>query len=279
VVATTSIVADAVQRIGGPHVHLTTLMPPGTDPHTHLPSPADAEALASARLVLFNGLHLEGKMTDLLEQPQSGRRAAAVASAIPVSQLRPADGRDAAHDPHVWFDVKLWAECMKVVRDELVALDPAHAAEFRANADAYLAELAALDAEVRAAINKLPPDRRILVTSHDAFGYFGRAYGVTVRGLQGVSTASAAGTKDVEGLATFLAENGVPAVFGESSVAEKGLYKVLDTVRSRYGRTVKLVGGADALYSDSLGPPGSPGETYVGMVRHNVGVMVKALAP
>jgi manganese/zinc/iron transport system substrate-binding protein len=254
-------------------------MPPGTDPHTHLPSPADAEALASADLVLFNGLHLEGKMTDLLEHDTSGRRAAAVAGRIDPAKLRPADGGELAHDPHVWFDVRLWMECVAVVRDELAALDPAHAAEFKANADAYLAELAALDGEVRASIGKLPPGRRVLVTSHDAFGYFGRAYGVEVRGLQGVSTAAAAGTRDVEELAKYLGERSVPAVFTESSVAPKGLQKVLDTVKERYGRSVRLVGDADALYSDSLGPPGSPGETYVGMVRHNVGVMVKALAP
>ncbi len=284
VVATTSIIADTVRQVGGPHVAVTALMGPGTDPHTYLPSPSDTTALASADIVFFNGLHLEGKMTQLLEENEAGAaRAVAVSRTLdPATQLRKAETADGAYDPHVWFDVRLWMKCVEVVRDELADIDPAHAADYRANADRYLKELDALDAEVRAKAAKLPPARRVLVTSHDAFGYFARAYGFEVRGLQGVSTAAATGTRDVEELANFLGQREIPAVFCETSVRPKGLEKVQDTVREKYKREVRLVGGpharADALYSDALGEPGTPGETYVGMVRHNIDVIVRALS-
>ena len=279
VVATTGMIADAVRQVGGDHVQVTALMGPGTDPHTYLPSPSDASALASAHVVFFNGLHLEGKMTQLLEENQAGAaRAVAVSRAIEPARLLHADGGDGAHDPHVWFDVRLWLKCVEVVRDELAAVDPARAADYRANADRYLNELDALDREVREKAGRLPASRRVVVTSHDAFGYFARAYGFEVRGLQGVSTAAATGTRDVDELANFLGQRQIPAVFCETSVRPKGLEKVLDTVREKYGREVRLVGGADALYSDALGEPGTSGESYVGMVRHNIDVIVRALS-
>jgi manganese/zinc/iron transport system substrate-binding protein len=279
VVTTTGIIADTVRQVGGPHVQVTALMGPGTDPHTYLPSPSDASALASAHVVFFNGLHREGKMTQLLEENQAGAaRAVAVSRAIEPARLRHADGGDGAHDPHVWFDVRLWMTCVEVVRDELAALDPARAADYHANADRYLKELDALDNEVRRKAATLPPTRRVLVTSHDAFGYFAGAYGFEVRGLQGVSTAAATSTRDVEELANFLGQRQIPAVFCETSVRPKGLEKVLDTVREKYQREVRLIGGDDALYSDALGEPGTPGETYVGMVRHNIDVIVRALS-
>jgi manganese/zinc/iron transport system substrate-binding protein len=218
-------------------------------------------------------------MTDVLEQG-TGRRAKAVAVAgrlDPAKDLRHAEGGDAAHDPHVWFDVRLWMRCVEVVRDTLTADDPAHAADYKANADGYLAELAKLDAEVRAKAESLPKERRVLVTSHDAFGYFGAAYGFEVHGLQGVSTASETTTKDVQDLAVFLGTRRIPAVFGETSVPPKGLQAVLDAVKEKYGHEVRLVGGENALYSDALGEPGTPGESYVGMVRHNIDVIVGAL--
>ncbi|HET6572817.1 MAG TPA: zinc ABC transporter substrate-binding protein [Fimbriiglobus sp.] len=279
VTVTTSVIADTVRQVGGSHVRVTALMGPGVDPHTYLPSPSDAVALASAHIVFFNGLHLEGKMTQLLEENQAGTaRAVPVSRAIDPARLRHADSADGAHDPHVWFDVRLWMTCVEVVRDELSALDPARAADYRANADRYLKELDALDREVREKAAKLPSDRRVLVTSHDAFGYFGRAYGFEVHGLQGVSTAAATGTRDISDLATFLGRRQIPAVFCETSVPSKGLESVLNSVRNKYQREVRLVGGADALYSDALGEPGTPGESYVGMVRHNIDVIVRALS-
>lgn len=279
VVVTTSIIADTVRQVGGPHVEVTSLMGPGVDPHTYNPSAGDTTALESAHIVFFNGLHLEGKMAHQLEEHKGSSRAVAVTRGLRPDQLRKADDADGAFDPHVWFDVRLWIKSVEVVRDELVSLDPPRAASYRANAERYLKELEALDTEVRAKATRIPERQRVLVTSHDAFGYFGAAYGFEVRGLQGVSTASSPSTKDVEDLANFLGQRQIPAVFGETSVPSKGLKKVLDSVHEKYGRDVKLVGGAEALYSDALGEPDTAGGTYVGMVRHNIDVIVKALAP
>ena len=281
VVCTTTIVADAVQRVGGDRVAGQTVMGRGIDPHRYQPTAGDSVKLESAHLVFFNGLHLEGKMADIFEQGAANNtlRAAAVTRAIPVGELRQAeeDGPE-ARDPHVWFDVTLWAKTIDVVRDELSALDPAGADQYRRNADAYRKELAALDAEVRAAIQTIPETKRVLVTSHDAFGYFGRAYGLEVHGLQGVSTASDPSPRDVESLARLLGTRRIPAVFGETSVPPKGLQKVMDVVASTYQFDVTLIGGDNALFSDALGEPGGPGGTYPGMVRHNVGVIVRALS-
>ncbi|MBX9624754.1 MAG: zinc ABC transporter substrate-binding protein [Gemmataceae bacterium] len=279
VVCTTTLVADLVNRVGGERVQVDALMGPGVDPHRYLPTAGDRAKLDAAHLVVFNGLHLEGKMTDVFEKGRDRYRAVAVTRDLDRSLLRPADTDGGEYDPHVWFDVALWAKCLPVVRDELAKLDPAGAEVYARNADAYAKELAALDAEVRAAADKLPPARRVLVTSHDAFGYFGRAYGFEVHGLQGVSTASETGTPDRQRLARLLGEKKVPAVFTETSVPDDGLRAVLDTALKDFGQRVTLVGGDDALYSDALGPPGSPGATYPGMVRHNATTIVRALAP
>ena len=278
VVATTGMIADAAERIGGGRVRVEVLMGPGVDPHRYQPSAGDLSKLGSAKLILFNGLHLEGKMSDLLEHSM-GHKAVAVTKHLDHQKLRAADIDGGVHDPHVWFDVRLWGECVKTVRDEMAAAFPEHAAEFRANADAYLKELADLDAEVRAKAGKLPKDRRVLFTSHDAFGYFADAYGFEVFGLQGVSTSLESGTKDVEKLADEIGRRRVPAVFTETSVPSQGLEQVLAAVRSKHSYRVNLIGGDDALCSDALGEPGTPTGTYIGMVRHNIDVIVKALAP
>ncbi len=278
VVCTTTIVADVVKRVGGGRVAVEALMGPGVDPHGYIPTAGDRARLERAHLVFFNGLHLEGKMTDTFEKSRRRFRAYAVTRNIPDSELRAADTDGGPHDPHVWFDVKLWAKTIEPVRSELTNLDPDGAAVYAANANEYRNELDKLDAEVRATVGTLPKERRILVTGHDAFGYFGRAYGFEVRGLQGVSTASEVGTTDRDRLAEFLGTHKIPAVFTETSIDDKGLRAVLDDTRRRYGHTVRLVGGDDALYSDALGAPGSPGGTYAGMVRHNVKVIVDALS-
>jgi manganese/zinc/iron transport system substrate-binding protein len=280
VVCTTTIVADVAQRVGGDRVSVQTLMGAGVDPHKYLPLPSDRAKLEAAHLVFFNGLHLEGKMTDLFEKANGRIRGFAVTRDIPPGDLRAAEpGTEIQHDPHVWFDVRLWMKTVGCVRDELTALDRAGAETYARNADAYLTELAALDSEIREKINRIPKEQRILVTSHDAFGYFGRAYGFDVRGLQGVSTASETNTPDRQKLAEFLGSKRVPAVFTETSVPPEGLQAVLETTRRDWKHEVKLVGGDDALFSDALGEPGTPGGTYAGMVRHNVDTIVKALTP
>ena len=277
VTCTTTVVADAVRRVGGDRVKVDTLMGPGEDPHRYISRNSDRRRLDDAHLVFFSGLHLEGKMADLFEKNRDRWRAHAVAGGIDPAKLLKADADGGEHDPHVWFDVTLWKHAVEAVRDALVGLDPAGADTYRANATTYLRELDDLDAAIRKELAAVPADRRVLVTSHDAFGYFGRAYGFEVVGLQGVSTASEVGTKQREKLADLLGERKIPAVFTETSVPDDGLKAVLDDVRAKYKHGVRLVGGDDALYSDALGGPGSPGETYPGMVRHNARVIAAAL--
>lgn len=278
VVCTTTVVADVVQRVGGDRVAVQTLMGAGVDPHRYLPTAGDRARLESAHLVFFNGLHLEGKMTDTFVKASGRIRGVAVTRDIPTDLLRPAEpGTEIMHDPHVWFDVRLWKRTVAVVRDELAALDPGGTDQYQANAAAYEAELDALDSEIRAALDRVPSDRRVMVTSHDAFGYFGRSYGFEVHGLQGVSTASETSTPDVQKLAEFLGRRKIPAVFTETSTPEGGLKAVLDVCRRDHKFGVKLVGGDAALFSDALGEAGTPGGTYPGMIRHNVSVIVDAL--
>ncbi len=277
VVCTTTIVADAVKRVGGDRVAIETLMGAGIDPHKYLAKLDDRKKLDAAHLVFVNGLHLEGKMADLFEKNQDRWRAHAVAGTIDHANLRKADVDGGEHDPHIWFDVQLWTNAVGVVRDALAELDPTGADGYKANAAAYVKELEALDAEIRTKLATVPKEKQVLVTSHDAFGYFGRAYGFEVIGLQGVSTASETGTAQRDALAQKIGKQKVPAVFTETSVPDDGLRAVLDDVKSKYKHEVRLVGGDDALYSDALGEPGSPGATYPGMIRHNVSVIVEAL--
>lgn len=276
VLATTSIIGDAAERIGGGKVRVEVLMGPGTDPHRYQPSAGDLGRLTSAKLVLFNGLHLEGKMTEHLEHSPGGR-AVAVTRDLRKSDLLRAEVDGGEFDPHVWFDVARWKTCVGTVRDAMIEKFPDHAITFRANAEAYLKELDDLDREVKEKANKLTKEQRVMVTSHDAFRYFADAYKFEVKGLQGVSTGAESGTADVSALAKYIAGHKVPAIFTETSVPERGLQQVLDAVKQQHQWDVKLVGDDEALYSDSLGEPGTPGGTYAGTVRHNIDVIVKHL--
>jgi manganese/zinc/iron transport system substrate-binding protein len=275
VLATTGMIADATQVVGGDRVQVDCLMGPGIDPHLFVPRPDHLTRIQQAHLVLYNGLHLEGKMTDIFAD--RGRTDWTVAVAEGLPDLRQAEvGFEGTYDPHVWFDVRLWMKCVEKIRDTLVEIDPLHADIYRTNATQYLSQLAALDSEVREKIARLPTERRVLVTAHDAFGYFGRAYSFEVRGLQGVSTAGDTSGRDVQELADLIGTRKIKAVFTETSVPDKGMKAVMEAVRSKYkGFEVRLA--EDKLYSDALGAPGSGGETYVGMVRHNVDAIVRAL--
>lgn len=276
ILATTGMIADAVRNVGGDAVEVDCLMGPGVDPHKYVPTPNDLGRLRTADLVLYNGLDLEGKMGETLAARSADRRTVAVADQLP--NLRPAEeGHDGHFDPHVWFDVRLWMKSVERVRDALIELNPDRANQFQANADRYLKELDSLDSEVRAKLDKVPRSRRVLITAHDAFGYFGRAYNFEVKGLQGISTASDTSSRDVQELADLIGTRQIPAVFAESSVPSKGMEAVMKAVRMKFkGLEVKLA--EEELYSDALGTAGSTGETYIGMVRHNVDAIVKALA-
>jgi manganese/zinc/iron transport system substrate-binding protein len=276
VVATTTIVGDLVDAIGGDDVTLEVLMGPGVDPHLYKPSAGDVRRMASARAIFLNGLHLEGKMGEVLEEMgQRGVPTAAIAECIPEARLIDSSAAGAGlHDPHVWFDVGLWMVAAECARDALVEMDPANADRYRERAEAYLTELKNLDAWVRDRIETLPTERRVLVTAHDAFSYFGRAYGFEVRGLLGISTAAEAGTADVQRLAEFIAERRIPAIFVESSVPPRYVEALRQAVVAR-GFDVTIGG---SLYSDALGDPGGPAATYVGTVRSNVETIVSALS-
>jgi len=272
-VATTGQIGDLVRNVGGDRVQVTALMGPGIDPHLYKASAGDVERLRNADVIFYNGLHLEAKMADVLERLGARQPTVAVAEAIPELRLISSPAFPDAHDPHVWFDLSLWQTALEAVRDALAGLDPDHAETYRANAAAYHEKLAELDAYVREQIARITPSRRVLVTAHDAFNYFGRAYGLQVRGLQGISTATEAGTGDVQDLAAFIAEHRIPALFVETSVSPKAIEAVRAAVRSR-GFEVVLGG---EIFSDALGDPDTPAGTYLGMVRHNTDTIVAAL--
>lgn len=275
VITTTGMIADAASRVGGEHVRVTALMGPGIDPHLYKASEGDVARLAGADLILYNGLHLEAKMAEVLGEMdrRSGTTAVAVAEVIDESKLlRPAEF-EGAYDPHVWFDVELWMSAVARVADAMADADPEHLDAYRANAEAYLTELSVLHLEVADRARSVPPDLRVLITAHDAFHYFGTAYGFEVKGLQGISTQSEAGTADVAGLAKFITARRIPAIFVESSVPPRAIEAVQAAVRAR-GFEVAIGG---ELFSDAMGDPDTPEGTYIGMVRHNIETIVAAL--
>lgn len=274
VLTTTGIIGDIAGRIAGGHAEVESLMQTGVDPHLYKASESDVRRMAEADLILYNGLHLEGKMADVLVKMARSRPVVAVSEEIPREQLREPPEFAGQYDPHIWFDVQLWSLTLAPIAAELSRLDPAHAADYQANAEALRRQLEELDGWVEARIRELPPQRRILVTAHDAFGYFGRRYGVEVLGLQGISTLSEAGLQDVERVVDRVVESRIPAIFVESSVPRRSIEAVQAAVRSR-GHEV-AVGGE--LFSDSMGPAGTEEGTYPGMVRHNVNTLVEALS-
>lgn len=276
-VATTGMIADLVDNIGGERLELTGLMGPGVDPHLYTATAADMGRLARADIIFYNGLHLEGKMSTIFEDMRRrGIRTVAVTDALSATELRPAaDGMHGPHDPHVWFDVRLWMKAARHVCEALKELDPTHAASYQARTDRYLAQLADLHAEVRRKAEQVPRGQRVLITAHDAFYYFGQAYGFEVRGLQGISTAEEPSVEAVQSLAAFIAERRLPAIFVESSVPPRTIQAVQRAVAAR-GHTVAIGG---ELFSDALGDAGTPEGTYIGMIRHNIDTIVKALAP
>jgi manganese/zinc/iron transport system substrate-binding protein len=275
VTATIGMITDAVRIVGGDHVEVTGLMKSGVDPHLYKASQGDIRKLDQADIVFYNGLHLEGKMAEILEKMAEKKTAVAVSDAIERELLRSgaSSGIDAAYDPHIWFDVKLWMKAVGAIRDTLAEYDPEHADDYRSNAEQYLHELEQLDAEVADSIASIPEQSRVLVTAHDAFGYFGQAYNIKVMGLQGMSTASEAGAKDLIDLRDYLIENKIKAIFIESSIPRKAIDAVIEGAKEK-GYDLALGG---QLFSDAMGEEGTPEGTYIGMVRHNARTIAEAL--
>ncbi len=275
VTATTGMIADIAAEVGGDRVEVTGLMGPGIDPHLYKASQGDVKKLDGADIIFYNGLHLEGKMGEIFEKLEQRKPVVAVSRSIEESKLHgdPNAKGGATHDPHIWFNVQLWMSAVEVVRDTLKEQDAANADFYESRAKDYLAELSELDTYAREQIAQIPEQSRVLVTAHDAFGYFGEAYGLQVVGLQGMNTMSEYGSKDVSELRNFLVDNGIKAVFVESSVSSKSIESVIEGAK-QLGHEV-VIGGQ--LFSDAMGDPGTTEGTYVGMVKHNVDTIVKAL--
>jgi manganese/zinc/iron transport system substrate-binding protein len=273
IVATIGMITDIVENVGGDRVNAHGLMGPGVDPHLYKASAGDVSLMSDADLIFYNGLHLEGAMAGLFEKMQRRVKTVAVTAKIDTSILLSPPEFAGVHDPHIWFDVSLWMMALEQVRDVLIEIDSGSAEYYRANAAAHLIQMKETHEYVKAQIQTVPEQQRVLITAHDAFNYYGRAYGIMVRGLQGISTSVEAGTGDIQGLADFIVERKIPAVFVESSVPRRNIEAVQAAVKSR-GFEVAIGG---ELFSDAMGNPGTPEGTYLGMVRYNTDTIVKAL--
>lgn len=280
IIATTGMVADIARNVVGDRGAVSSIMGEGTDPHLYTPTRSDVVKLMDADIVLYNGLMLEGKMTDVLGRlDESGTTVCAVAEAMNENSLLgwtgagASDGNSKHHDPHVWMDVRGWMTAVEAARDAIISHDPAGAEFYKTNTEKYLADLAALDDYARQSLSTVPKERRVLVTAHDAFNYFGRAYDVEVRAIQGISTESEAGVRDINDLVAFIVARKISAVFVESSVADKYVKALIEGAQSH--RHDVRIGGT--LYSDAMGPTGSWEGTYLGMIDHNVTTITNAL--
>jgi manganese/zinc/iron transport system substrate-binding protein len=275
IVTTIGMIADITKNVGGEHVEVIGLMGPGVDPHLYKASEGNVRALQEADLVFYNGLHLESQMGDVLERMNDiGIKTVAVTDKIDRTLLNAPPEFKGNYDPHIWFDVTLWMAAVEQVKETLVEVDPTHASDYEANAESYLRELESLHQYVLDQTNTLPAEKRILITAHDAFNYFGHAYGFEVRGLQGISTEAQAGTADVQILADYIVEKQIPAIFVESSVPQRTIEAVQAAVQAQ-GFNVQIGG---SLFSDAMGSEGTPEGTYIGMVKHNIDTIVSALA-
>jgi manganese/zinc/iron transport system substrate-binding protein len=274
IVTTCGMVTDIARTVAGERAVVTGLMGEGVDPHLYKPTRNDIRRLMDADLVFYVGLSLEGRMADdFARLARQGKPVHAVTDGLDRSLLRELPSFEDYWDPHVWMDVSLWGRCVEYVAEVLARFDPDHADEYRQNAAAYCAELEKLNEYVRAVIATIPERQRVLVTAHDAFGYFSRAYGIPVRPVQGVSTESAAGVDDINRLVDFIVERRVPAIFVESSVPADRIAAIVEGAERR-GRRVAIGG---ELYSDAMGPPGTWEGTYIGMIDHNATTIARAL--
>lgn len=273
IVTTTGMIKDAVEHVTGDKAEVIALMGPGVDPHLYKATQGDLEKLTSADIVFYNGLHLEGKMGEVFEKLGRLKPVIAVSKDIPEERLRTIPGFAGTHDPHIWFDVKLWEEAVKAVRGFMVQYDSASATLYEKNAQAYLHEMDSLHTSVKTQLQQIPETQRVLITAHDAFGYFGDAYGIEVRGLQGISTVSEFGLKDVTDLVNFIISRKIKAIFVETSVSQKSINAVVEGCNQK-GWQVKIGG---SLYSDAMGAAGTPSGNYLGMVSANVNTIVTAL--
>ena len=276
IVCTVGMITDIVVNLVGDYAEVEGIIGEGIDPHLYKPTRGDVIKLSQADVVFYNGLLLEGKMTDILVGIASkGKLVKAVTEAILVETdyLLEKDDGSAYTDPHVWMDVSGWLRAIPVVAETLAVYDPENAEAYHSKAAFYAEQLEALDAYAKEAMSTIPESQRVLVTAHDAFQYLGRAYGIEVRGIQGISTESEAGVRDLEDLVDFIVKRQIPAVFVESSVADKNVRALVEGARAR-GHAV-IIGGS--LFSDAMGQAGTYEGTYIGMIDRNVTTITNAL--
>jgi manganese/zinc/iron transport system substrate-binding protein len=272
-IATVGMVADIVRSVGGEHVAVTQIMGTGVDPHLYKPTRDDVQTIRGGNLVFYSGLMLEGKMTDTLIKIAGSKPVIAVTELIDEAELLEPEDFQGHYDPHVWMDVSAWSKCVQAVAKALADFDPSHAEAYEENAQAYRAELAKLHEYGLTSIGSIPQESRVLITSHDAFNYFGRAYGLEVQGVQGISTESEAGLQRVNALVDLIVDKKVPAVFVESSVPRKNIEALVEGARAR-GHTVTIGG---ELFSDAMGETGTYEGTYIGMLDHNITLVTTSL--
>lgn len=274
IVTTTTILTDLVKNIGGDSVEVRGLMGPGVDPHLFKASEGDVSKLYYAELIIYNGLHLEGKLVDVFDKMRNwDKNTVSLGDALPKEELIRSEQFGGNYDPHVWFNIRFFKIFADRVAEVLSEYDPENADYYRANHARYVRELDALDQELREIVETLPEERRILVTAHDAFSYFGRELGFQVVGLQGISTATEAGVRDVRRLTDFIIEHDIKAIFIESSMPRRTVEALQAAVRAK-NHEVKIGG---TIFSDALGSEGTPEGTYTGMFRYNVTTLVEAL--
>lgn len=273
IVATTGMVADVAKNVGGDSVSVIALMGPGVDPHLYKATQGDLGKLRQADIIFYNGLLLEGKIGEVFEKLERIKTVIPVARGIDENQLMDDPIYQGAYDPHIWFDVSMWINTIEEVTSTLIETSPENADFFRSNAEAYRKELTDLHQWVIDRMQTIPPAKRVLITAHDAFNYFGRAYDIEVRGLQGISTLSEFGLKDRVDLIDYIVEKQIKAVFVETSVSQKNIKAIVEGCAQK-GHKVKIGGN---LFSDAMGAAGTPEGTYIGMVKANVNTIVEAL--
>lgn len=273
VVTTTSMIADAVREIGAEEVTVKALMGPGIDPHSYRQTRSDIAAMTRADLVLSNGLYLEAQMEEFLHRLARRQPVVAVGEVLPVDRLLGHDDYDDKFDPHLWMSPAEWSEVVGAVRDALIELRPEKEADFRERTDSYLDQIAEVRQYAEEVTATIPEDNRVLLTAHDAFSYFGRAFGLEVIGVQGISTESEAGLRRIRDLVDLVHERGIPAVFVESTVPEHNVRALVEGAKAR-GHELR-VGGM--LFSDAMGPDGTYEGTYIGMIDHNATLIARGL--
>lgn len=273
ILATTGMIGDAVSYLTSDFADTKVMMGPGVDPHLYKASQGDMQSLSDASIIIYNGLHLEGKLVDIFEKTANDKPTIAIGDYLDSEVILRSENGGNAADPHVWMDPSIWNDGISGLSDTLQKLFPNHAQSIQSKYTAYQKDLSRLTIEIDSLMQLVPVERRVLVTSHDAFRYFGRAFDVEVKGLQGISTVSEFGLRDIKSMVDLIVDRQIKAVFVESSVSQKSLESVIEGCRSR--KKDVIIGGM--LYSDCMGAEGSPEGTYVGMLRHNALLISKSL--